>query len=297
MVTTRRTFLKLMLLAACGGLAAFGNSGTGPKPPGLSWPGSIVADVGDLQVRFESRSFWTMYRVEYHGKRIGVDRFGSHYGSVAAFRGVGFIGSGHTENEDEQVLSVNLYVDGVEQPQPSEAIAGEFVRLRKRSRIRSLLLETDILVKDDCIVEDVTLSASEPTPVDRIYHFMHPWTPKAREYAAELTDGTMVSGVFNDARDFKVDAPTRWSAVYDETTGAGGVIAVLDTPEGRPWKTWYWDVPNTYRKHYLVTFQNEVVPAGVRFHYRAAVIPFTAEKKGWIDEARRAAARRPSDAG
>ena len=65
------------------------------------WPAEITADVGDLQVRFESRSFWTLYRIDYKGTRLCMDRWGSHYGSVVSFPGVGFIGSGHTENEDE----------------------------------------------------------------------------------------------------------------------------------------------------------------------------------------------------
>ena len=53
-----------------------------------SWPKEIVADViapegAGLQIRFESRSFWTLYRIDYRGTRLCLDRFGSHYGSVA----------------------------------------------------------------------------------------------------------------------------------------------------------------------------------------------------------------------
>jgi hypothetical protein len=274
--------LVAFLVAALGASAAEPPSGAG-----ATWPKSIVADVGDLQIRFESRSFWTLYRVEYRGDRLGIDRFGSHYGTVANFPEIGFIGSGHTENEDERVLSVKLWIDGKECLQPEETIQGESVRLHKRSRIKSLLIETDILIKGDRIIEDVVLSATEPTPVNRIYHFMHPWTPTATEFAAERTDGEMVTGAFNGARDFKVDAPTRWSAVYDRPTGKGAAIIVLDVPDEFPWKTMYWDIDKRYRKHYLVTFLNSTIPPEKRFHYRVAVVPFAADAEKWLEHAAR----------
>jgi len=255
--------------------------------PGASWPSSILVDVGDIETRIESRSFWTLYRVDYRGGRIGIDAFGSHYGTVVSFPEIGFIGSGHTENENEQVLSLRIDIDGEEQLQPADAIQAKSVRLHKRSRIRSLIVETDIVIEGDRIVEDVVLKADAPTPVNRIYHFMHPWTPTATEFAAERADGEMISGAFNGQRDFKVDAPTRWSAVYDEPTGKGAVIIVLDTPEDEPWKTWYWDIDGRYRKHYLVTFLNQTVPPGRDFRYRVAIVPFAAEKATWREEARR----------
>ncbi len=290
--TANTLLLAVVLMAVAVGAPVWGSPAEDvlnqqAESPGASWPESIVVEVGGLQVRFESRSFWTLYRVEDGGDRIGIDRFGSHYGTVVSFPEIGFIGSGHTENEDEVLLSSKLWIDGKECLQPGEAIKGDSVRLHKRTCIKSLLLETDVLIEDGRIVEDVTLRATEPTPVNRIYHFMHPWTPTATEFAAEGTDGGMITGAFDGARDFKVDTPTRWSAVYDGPTRKGAVIVVLDTPEEISWKTWYWDVPDRYRKHYLVTFLNQTVPSGRDFHYRAAVVPFAAAQKAWVEEAQR----------
>ncbi len=245
------------------------------------WPAEIVADVGDLQVRFESRSFWTLYRIDYRSTRLCIDRFGSHYGSVANFPDVGFIGSGHTENENEQVLEKRLTVDGQPVDEPAAAVRCNRIELHKKSRIRSLLLETKILVNENRILEEVQLRAEQPTPVNLIYHFMHPWTPTATEYCAELLDGTRVEGSFTGDKSQKIDKATRWSAIYDGPSQKGAVSYVLSTPQNAEWRTRYWDQPERYRKHYFVTFLKETVPADVTFRYRMLTVPFESTPDRW----------------
>lgn len=260
------------------------------EPPAhAGWPAEIVADVADLQVRFESRSFWTLYRIDFKGDRICRDRFGSHYGSVASFPGVGFIGSGHTENEDEEILDLRLFVDNKPVDCPEPTITCGEIRLQKQSRIRDLVLSTQTTVGDNRIIEDVTLAAQKPTAVNLIYHFMHPWTFTATEYLAESLDGTRVEGLFTGDKQQKVDMATRWSAIYDPPSKKGAVTHVLDAPADDDWRTRYWDVPDVYRKHYLATFLNKTVPAGRKFHYRIVTIPFEAAEENWKDAAARVA--------
>jgi len=246
-----------------------------PKPQD-AWPKEIVATVDDLGVRFESRSFWTLYRIDYQGTRLGLDRYGSHYGSVANFPGVGFIGSGHTENEEEQVLAKQLFVDGKLVEQPAATVRCGDIRLVKQSRIRTLVLDTEIHVRDNRIWEDVRLKADRPTPVNLIYHFMHPWTQTATEYCAELLDGSRVEAACTGDKGQKIDKPPRWSAVYDAPSGKGVVTYVLAAPKDNPWRTRYWDISDRYRKHYFVTFLGQTVPAHTEFHYRVVTVPFAA---------------------
>jgi len=258
--------------------------------PGAGWPAQIVAEVGDLGVRFESRSFWTLYRIDYRSTRLCLDRWGSHYGSVLNFAGVGFIGSGHTENEKEQVLELRLLVDGQPVAVPPEELHCREVRLQKRSRIRAFQLESDIRVCDNRIWEDVRIRADEPTAMKLIYHFMHPWTFTATEYCGELLDGTRVEGTFNGDRGQKIDRPTRWSAIYDKPSGKGAVEYVLLAPEDPPWRTRYWDISDRYRKHYFVTFLSETFPAGKELRYRMVTMPFAAPADPWKEAAARTAA-------
>ena len=258
-----------------------------PTPTG--WPNEILAHVGDLQIRFESRSFWTLYRIDYKGSRLCKDTFGSHYGSVANFPGVGFLGSGHTENEDEQITDLKLSVDGKPADRPERETRCQELCLEKTSRLRDLVLHTVVTVKDNRIVEDVHLKAEKPTPVNLIYHFMHPWVPTLTEYLAELPDGTRVEGAFTGDKTQKIDKPTRWSAVYDAPTQKGAVTCVLEAPADDNWRTRYWDVPDVYRKHYFTTFLGKTVPADKEFHYRVVIQPFAAPQATWKAEAERVA--------
>jgi hypothetical protein len=230
-----------------------------------------------------------LYRIDYKGTRLCLDRWGSHYGSVARFPDVGFIGSGHTENEDEQVLDLKLFVDDRRVEKPEPVVRCDSIRLEKKSRIRDLVLDTLIDVRKNRILEDVRLKADRPTPVALIYHFMHPWTSTASEYCGELLDGTRVEGEFTGDKSQKIDKATRWSAIYDGPSGKGAVTCVLDAPTGDDWRTRYWDVPGVYRKHYLAAFLNKTVPADEEFHYRVVTVPFEATHETWKQEAARVA--------
>ncbi len=273
--------LAVVFLLLC--VLSHGEEGPGGAPTG--WPQEFAAEVGPLGVRFESRSFWTLYRIDYKGERLGLDKWGSHYGSVAKFPEVGFIGSGHRENEDEEVLELSLDVDGVTQVIPQASYQCKTLTLVKRSKIRSLRLKTSVESGAGKIIEDVELQAETPTPVNLIYHFMHPWTPAMTHFFAETMDGREVFGEFDDDKRQEIDQPTRWSAVYNADERNGVFTGVLIAPPAH-WRTRYWDVPDRYRKHYFTTFMDETIPPGPVFHYRIVTIPFEAPLESWKSLAR-----------
>jgi len=255
------------------------------------WPASILVHAKDLDVRFESRSFWTLYRIEYQGVRICMDVFGSHYGTVASVKGVGFIGSGHKENgETEQLVDLTLTVDGQREAKPKDTYSAATVVLHKQSRIRDLDLDTTVTVKDNRILEEVVMSAEKPLALNLLYHFMHPWVPAMSHFLAEKTDGTVVEGRFVDDKGMKVSAPVRWSAVFSESLGKGAVTRVLEVPEDLPWDVRYWDQPERYRKHYMTVFTNSTVEPGRTFRYRVLTTPFAADAATWPQVARGLAA-------
>ena len=283
-----------VLVALAWNVAAALSFAAETAPPWAAWPKEITADVGELQVRFESRSFWTLYRVDYLGVRIGLDRWGSHYGTTINFPGVGFIGSGHTENEKEQLLDVQLWIDGAAVSKPPTAVRCREIRLHKRSQIRTFTLSTDVRVADGRIWEEVRLRASQPTPVSMIYHFMHPWTQTGTEFCGAGSDGAAIAGVFSGDKKQKVDRATRWSAVYDGPSGKGALVYVLAADSD--FRTRYWDVPDRYRKHYFVTFLGATVPAEREFCYRIVCAPFAAPAASWREKAAQVAdALRPRE--
>ncbi len=258
-----------------------------PRPRFAHWPASILVDCGDLGVRFESRSFWTLYRIDYQGTRLCMDVFGSHYGTVASIAGVGFVGSGHTENgETEQVEDLALTVDGVPQDPPRDRYAASEAVLRKRSRIRDLRLDTTVRLDGNAIAEEVVMSAGAPVALNFMYHFMHPWVPAMSHFLAEGVDGGPIEGGFAGGGAMRIGAPVRWSAVYSETLGKGAVTRVLEVPDGVPWQVRYWDVPERYRKHYFMVFSKTTVEPGAEYRFRVVTVPFAAPLDGWREAAR-----------
>jgi len=255
--------------------------------PFARWPASILVHCQDLEVRFESRSFWTLYRIGYQGTRIGTDVFGSHYGSVASVKGLGLIGSGHTENGESEVLeALELVVDGKSETQPKDSYAAGEVVLHKRSHLRDLAMDTTVRVAANRIVEEVTMRADKPMALDHLYHFMHPWVTAMNQFLAEGTDGTAMEGPFVDDKGMKVNAPVRWSAVFSESLGKGAVTRVLEVPDGLPWQVRYWDMPERYRKHYFVIFEKASVTPGTTYRYRVVTVPFAAAADAWKETAR-----------
>lgn len=264
--------IAILLFAACTAYAA--------QKTTEGWPREILADSDKLQVRFESRSFWTIYRVKYDGQMIGIDKFGSNYGSVAMFPGIGFIGSGHRENEDEIINKIKLYVDGIGVKTPKSKYKCKTIRLEKWSTIKNLKLYTDIIVKNNRIYENVSMSATEPTKLKLIYHFMYPWAVSTTDYIAETIKGKLEKGKFNN-KGFKLNKQVKWSAVYDSKNQFGAIIKNVTTPKGTPCFTKYWDTPDRYKKHYLHAMSNSEVKPGKEYKYSVEVIPFIAPANSW----------------
>jgi len=250
------------------------------------WPGSVLVTCGPLQTRFESRSFWTLYRLDYKGTRLGKDQFGSHYGTVANFKGLGFVGSGHTENaQTEQVKTLQLIVDGTPVEKPEKHYDCTQATLVKEATIRDIALHTRLDVHADRIVETVTMKSASDDILNLLYHFMHPWVTEMSHYLALTEDGQTVRGEFVGDKGMKISKPVQWSAVYSKSLKMGAVTVVLEKPEGIRWDTRYWDVPDRYRKHYFTTCFNRAVPQGRDLRYRVVVLPFEAPPEAWEDKA------------
>jgi len=253
-------------------------------------PASIPVRCGNLAVRFEGAKFWTLNRIEYKGTLLCIDYPGSHYGSVVKFPGIGFIGTGHRENEDEKVLALRCFVDG-EQVEAQAVAAQDAVktfRIERETMIRDLLFTNAIEVRNDRIYESVALKSAKEVPVDLIYNFMHPWTTEARYFLAGTDDGDEQKGAFTDSKEYMVNAEMDWSAVYAPSLGKGIVSRLLAKPDAGGAETLLWDVPNRYRKFYLRSFATEYesIPAGFEGEYKLVTGFFEADKEGWEQAAR-----------
>ena len=274
-----------MVLCLAAGAATAKGAETGPLPP--EGATSVSAKVGNVEVRFDRRKAWNLNRIDFKGVRLGIDLPGAHYGTVFKFPGVGFIGSGHTENETEAVEQVQFVADGQQVPveKDAEFTAGAFKMMRV-SRVRDFAVENTVEVKDDRVREQVTVRTDKEVPLDLVYHFMHPWTVTATEYLAGGEGKPEVGGVFADTKDFHVKQDLDWVAEYDAPSGKGLVSRLLRKPEIGGATILLWDVPKTYRKFYLRCFTAKTVPAGFAGTYEMVTGFFEAEPATWKDVAR-----------
>jgi carbohydrate binding protein with CBM4/9 domain len=254
--------------------------------PTTNWPREILADIGDLQIRLESRSFWTLYRIDYQGTRLGIDIFGSHYGHVAKYPGVGFIGSGHTENDKEQLENLKLYIDGLPVTKPAVDYKCNSIKLVKKSKIGNLLLNSEISVTNGRIIEDLKITAVKPEKLDYMYLFMHPWTTSFSDFAV-LDKGNEMNGKFTDSKKFMVDRPVKCITLFNQKLNKGIITCITAIPDDIKWKNRYWDVPKRYRKHYLMAFIKKTLKPGKTYHFRAVTMPFDCNRKNWIEQARK----------
>ncbi len=256
----------------------------------------ITVRCGEVTLLFRQASQWTPGRIDFRGAPMTTER--SAYGTVFSFPEVGFIGTGHLENEPEPLESVAFFLDGekVENPEAELEATSQF-RFERVSHVRDFHLRGIIEIKDDRLYETATVSTENAVPLKLVYHFMHAWRPTVSAYLAgrdgdapedllrgELRDGDDV------ARKFYVNERVDWIAVYEPESRQFAVSRLLETPEEGKHVSMIWNVPGTYRKYYLKCFNNETVTAGFEGTWRMVTGFGSSELGEWEEKARALAA-------
>ena len=233
-------------------------------------PESFYLLSGELKIRFDAKKFYTMNRIEYKGKLLGVDNPGSHYGTVLNFPGIGFIGSGHVENEKEQLNSLDVYADGkkviLEDLQNDAEIKAADFKLVRNSKIKAVNLANTITIKNNIIDEQIVLTASEDTKFALLYNFMHPWTTEMDEFIAESPDAARETGNFDGDGKFKYNKEMKWVAVYSRNLKACAVSRLVENDCPSKSIVMLWDKPPSYRKFYLRSFAGETLKKDTPVH-------------------------------
>ncbi|MEX2579804.1 MAG: hypothetical protein WD342_12165 [Verrucomicrobiales bacterium] len=253
----------------------------------------ITVRCGEVTLILRQLSQWTPGRIDYRGEPMTTE--GSAYGTVFSFPGVGFIGTGHLENEPEPLESLTFVLDGETIASPGETLAGETFRFERVSRVRNFALKGVIELKDDRLYETATVSTDEAAPLKLVYHFMHAWRPTVSAFLAASDDAPeeSIGGELRDtddvARQFYIRRRVDWVAVYEPESGQFAVSRLLETPELGGHESMIWNVPGTYRKYYLKSFEGDTIPAGFEGTWRMVTGFGAAEPKQWEEGARRLA--------
>ncbi|OGV39131.1 MAG: hypothetical protein A2020_13645 [Lentisphaerae bacterium GWF2_45_14] len=258
-------------------------------------PQSFYVSGGDLKVRFDARKFYTMNRIEYKGKLLGVDNTGSHYGTVFSFSGVGFIGTGHIENEKENLKSLDAWSNGkkiaLENLKNNEEIKSTDFKLVRKSEIKGIEISNTIEIKDNVIYEEVELSPKEDIKIAFVYNFMHPWTTEMDRFAAETSDGKREEGIFVGDGKFRVNKDFNWAAFYSAPLKMGTVLRRIENSSPGKSIIMLWDKPPSYRKFYFKSSPNETLKKGAVYKLCLKTGFFECQPEEWLSAVEKTAVK------
>jgi hypothetical protein len=106
---------------------------------------------------------------------------------------------------------------------------------------------------------------------------------------AELGDGAIFDGKFDNSGDFKLKQDRKWTALYDPESRRA-MLAWYPTPlAGQGIKAGYWDKP-VYHKLYNQIYSHATEPAGTKFEAAVILGGIESDAAAWKDAARTRAA-------
>ncbi len=253
-------------------------------------PPRITVRCGEVTLLLRAASQWTPGRIDFRGTPMTTES--SAYGTVFSFPGVGFIGTGHHENEPEDLGALAFFLDGKAVEAPGAELEGGSFRFERESRVRSFRLRSVVELRDGRLYESALLRADEDTPQKLLYHFMHAWVPTVSAFLAgkDASPGEVVAGTLGDSeeevRAFRIGERVDWVAVYEPASRRFAVSRLLEAPASGGHVSLIWNVPGTYRKYYLRCFADDTVPAGFEGLWRMVTAFGESGEEDWQAAAR-----------
>jgi hypothetical protein len=261
-----------------------------------SRPELVSCEIGSVSFRIDGPKLWTLSGFEY--KTHPIATADSAYGTVLNIDGVGLLGSAHFLDvpgqpgkvEKENVTELQFLVDGnpLKAELSQKKIVGQSFRMKRISSIRTVLLESEVLVQNETLIESVRLRAGEETRLKLAYPLMYAWSPHMTDYVFGDDHGVVKRGQFLAPAE-KVgeglERTARWMAVYDAEAETGAVCLLRRWPESEEVWFQYTDAPGVYRKLRLMSFSEKSMPARFDGVYESAIGFFASEKSTWEDTA------------
>ena len=264
------------------------------------WPQEVVVTVGDIRTRIDGPKMWTLSGIEFQDTVMATED--SAYGSVLTIRNVGLLGTAHFldvpgkpgQVEKELVTSLQLFVDDkpVRDFTPKMNLSGKSFRMARKSKIRTMDLETSVSLHEGMLIETVSFHATAPIDLRVAYPWMYALAPEAtvsvfgdnddiRQRGTFLSEGKGISQVIQKAN---------WMAVFNPSRGKGCVCCFLKHPPTDEASLLLIDAPGIYRKVAAYSLVDKIVPEGFDGTYQSAVGFFNATERNWEEHARRRAA-------
>lgn len=256
-----------------------------PAKPGP--PHVVTIQTRDMTIEFGGDRAWTPQRILHQGEII-TERTG-FYGTVMSEEGKKWIGTGHNEGGIEQVEKVSLTLDG----KPGELTDKANYQcsravIEKQSMLGPIKLAATYVVTDDAFLERHHYEFTADIKIGTLYAFMHPFLPRTTEWIAQIPDGTMKEGKFDNSGDFKLKDDPKWTAIFNPVAKRATVVWYPQPLKGMSIKTGYWD-KTVYHKLYNQIYSHTDVAKGTTLEAQVIVRSVTADETTWKASAKKLA--------
>lgn len=292
--------LRVLTLACLYSMACLCGTGSSAPPEAsqskLSRPESLTVTVGEMAIRIDGPKLWTLSRIDYRKNVMAIED--SAYGSIFTIRDVGTLGSAHFldvpgkpgEVEKEDVMELKFFLDDqpVTEYSPKMTLSGQSFRMNRRSKIRSIDVDTNIRLKDGVLIESARVRSEVAVDLRIAGAMMYAWTPTSSAYLFGDDEGIRSRGTFlpeNAKPTEGGDKAARWMAVYDPVSGQGSVSYVIQQSPGADAWIQFTDAPGVYRKMRLLYFPEQIMPAGFDGTFETATAFFATQESEWETKA------------
>ena len=277
-----------------------------PPSSQADWPQEVEVMVGEIRTRLDGPKLWTLSGIDFRETMIATED--SAYGTVLTIRDVGHLGTAHFldvpgkpgEVEKEIVTELRMVMDDrpVERFAPRMKLEGKNFRFERKSKIRSLDLETTITIRDGVLTETAHFRVRGPLDLRVAYPWMYAWTPEATDYVFGDDQGIPGKGEFRreGSTTTQVVKDATWLAVFDAEAGQGAVCRFAKAPKEAEASFLLVDAPGVYRKLAGYTLEDRRLDDGFEGEYQAIVGFFVANSEDWPERAKRRAAELKNNA-
>ncbi len=232
----------------------------------LSLIASALADAqtyrvksGAYELTVSPRYQQTVRSITYAGAELATPT--GFYGTVMAPAPGKYIGAGHTEGGSETLLSFSLSVDGkAVQPEIGKVYSGDELVLEKFSKLDRSCFLNRITVRPDGIVEQKRFVSPEGQDFSLLYVNLFCFSKEATDYFALDAAGNKCAGKFEETWNLQRDV--RYAAIYDAAKETGITIYYPEIIKGAVRRAAFWNVPNAYKKYYLMAAVPAHCPPG-----------------------------------
>jgi hypothetical protein len=197
-----------------------------------------------------------------------------------------WIGTGHNEGGIEQVEKVSLTLDGKPGELTNKAhYSCSRAVIQKQSTLGPIKLAATYVVTDDALLERHRYEFTADIKIGTLYAFMHPFLPRTTEWIAQMPDGAMKEGKFDNSGDFKLKDDPKWTAIFDPIAKRATVVWYPQVLQGMSIKTGYWD-KTVYHKLYNQLYSHTDVAKGTKLDVSVIVRSVGADAETWKAKAK-----------